>query len=374
MMQTEKKQYKIIISGGGTGGHIFPALAVANEIISRKPDSCILFIGAKGRMEMDKVPLEGFDIIGLDVVGIQRSFSLNAIIKNIKFPFLLLKSLKNAKKIIVDFRPDIVIGFGGYASGPTLKVANKLRIPTLIQEQNSYAGLTNKWLSSKASKICVAYEKMDKFFKSDKITITGNPVRKDIINVASKREEAIRYFKLNNDEKVILILGGSLGAKSINEGILKSLDLVKNKPLKVLWQVGKRYVDDVNASLSNRINKNISVMAFIKRMDLAYAASDVVISRAGALSISEISTCAKASILIPSPNVSEDHQTKNALYLVDKNAALIVKDNETEKALETAINLLEHPEKLKTIENNVKHLAKPNACQHIVDEIFNVLV
>ena len=251
------KAYKVIISGGGTGGHIFPALAIANGIKEKKPEAEILFVGAKGRMEMEKVPQAGFNIVGLDVVGIQRSFSIASIIKNLKFPFLLIKSLSKAKQIVKNFNPNIVIGVGGYASGPTLRMANKLNIPTLIQEQNSYAGLTNKWLSKKASKICVAYSNMDKFFSKEKIIVTGNPVRKDIIDLKTKKKEALAHFKINNNEKVILVLGGSLGAKSINDGILNSLQLIKGKPIKLIWQVGKRYISSISESLKKSEFANV---------------------------------------------------------------------------------------------------------------------
>jgi UDP-N-acetylglucosamine--N-acetylmuramyl-(pentapeptide) pyrophosphoryl-undecaprenol N-acetylglucosamine transferase len=367
------KLFKVIISGGGTGGHIFPALAIANELKEQNPAIEILFVGANGKMEMEKVPNAGYKIIGLDVVGIQRSLSFNAIIKNLKFPFLLLKSLKNAKSIVRDFNPDIVIGVGGYASGPTLKMANKLKVPTLIQEQNSYAGLTNKWLSTNASKICVAYDKMDKFFPEDKIIKTGNPVRKDILELSSKIKEAKDYFDLKNEEKVILVLGGSLGARSINNGLLSSLKHIKDKPVRLLWQVGSRFHEDVTKGFSQQEFPNVSTMAFIKRMDLAYAAADIIISRAGALSISEITLVGKASMLIPSPNVSEDHQTKNAMALVDENAAILVKDNATNTVLEKAMELLDDQNQSKLIAKNAKKLARPNATADIVSEIFKLI-
>ncbi len=367
------KSFRVIISGGGTGGHIFPALAIANEIKKKNPFAVILFIGAKGRMEMDKIPEAGYDIIGLDVVGIQRSFSFNSIFKNIKFPFLLLKSLLKARRILKNFNPDVVVGVGGYASGPTLRMANSLKVPTLIQEQNSYAGLTNKWLSKKAKKICVAYDKMDRFFDIDKIILTGNPVRKDIIALSTKNEEAIKYFKIGSDEKLILILGGSLGARSINDGVLKSLKLIKNTSFRLLWQVGNRFIDTVDSSFDKKEFSNVKTMSFIKRIDLAYAAADIIISRAGALSISEITLIGKPSILIPSPNVSEDHQTKNAMYLVENNAAKIIYDNETDKILNTAIKLLKSPKEISIIAENAKRLAKPNATEDIVKEVFNLI-
>ena len=363
---------KIVISGGGTGGHIYPAIAIAKKILEKNKDSKILFVGAKGRMEMEKIPEEGFSIIGLEVVGIQRSLSLKSIFKNLKFPFLLLKSLKNAKKILEDFKPDVVVGVGGYASGPTLRMAHSLNIPTLIQEQNSYAGLTNKWLSKKANKICVAYENMSQFFDESKLILTGNPVRKDIENLNSKVDEAKKYFNVLKSEKVILVLGGSLGAKSINEGIIKSISILNDQPVKLIWQVGKRYFNKINDQLTQINMINIHPLPFIKRMDLAYAVSDIVISRAGALSISELTLAGIPSILVPSPNVSEDHQTKNAMSLVSKSAAILVKDDQTEKLLSVAIELLKNIEKLTQISKNAKNLGKPNATNDIVSEIFKL--
>ena len=365
--------YKVIISGGGTGGHIYPAIAIAKKILEIKKDSEILFVGAKGRMEMEKVPEEGFEIVGLNVVGIQRSISINGILKNLKFPFLLMKSLNHARKIIKDFQPNIVVGVGGYASGPTLRMAHRLKIPTLIQEQNSYAGLTNKWLSKKTKKICVAYENMNQFFEPTKLVLTGNPVRKDIENLDVKLSEAKTYFKVSRNEKVILVLGGSLGAKSINEGILNSIHTIKDQPIKLLWQVGKRYFESIENQL-NQINiPNVKALAFIKRMDLAYSIADIVISRAGALSISELTLAGKPSILVPSPNVSEDHQTKNAMSLVNKSAAILVEDKQTDSLLRTALDLLKQENQLNTISKNAKKMGKPNASDDIVKEIFKLI-
>jgi UDP-N-acetylglucosamine--N-acetylmuramyl-(pentapeptide) pyrophosphoryl-undecaprenol N-acetylglucosamine transferase len=365
--------YKVIISGGGTGGHIYPAIAIAKKILELSKDSEILFVGAKGRMEMEKVPEEGFQIVGLNVVGIQRSMSINAILKNLKFPFLLLKSFNHARKIIKDFQPNVVVGVGGYASGPILRMAHSLKIPTLIQEQNSYAGLTNKWLSKKTKKICVAYENMNQFFDSNKLVLTGNPVRKDIENLDAKLLEAKTYFKVSNNEKVILVLGGSLGAKSINEGILNSIHTIKDQPIKLLWQVGKRYFESIENQL-NQINiPNVKALAFIKRMDLAYSIADLVVSRAGALSISELTLAGKPSILVPSPNVSEDHQTKNAMSLVNKSAAIFVEDKDTDSLLRTAMDLLKDENQLITISKNAKKMGKPNASDDIVNEIFKLI-
>lgn len=365
--------YKIIISGGGTGGHIYPAIAIAKKILEISKDSEILFVGAKGRMEMEKVPEEGFEIVGLNVVGIQRSMSINAILKNLKFPFLLLKSFNHARKIIKDFQPNIVVGVGGYASGPTLRMAHSLKIPTLIQEQNSYAGLTNKWLSKKTKKICVAYENMNQFFEKNKLVLTGNPVRKDIENLDAKLLDAKTYFKVSKNEKVILVLGGSLGAKSINEGILNSIDTIKDQPIKLLWQVGKRYFDSIENQLTQINIPNVKALAFIKRMDLAYSLADLVISRAGALSISELTLAGKPSILVPSPNVSEDHQTKNAMSLVNKSAAILVEDKDTDSLLRTALDLLKQENQLNTISKNAKKMGKPNASEDIVNEIFKLI-
>ena len=364
--------YKIIISGGGTGGHIYPAIAIARKIQELNKNAEILFVGAKGRMEMEKVPEEGFNIVGLNVVGIQRSLSINAILKNLKFPFLLLKSFNHAKKIIEDFKPNIVVGVGGYASGPTLRMAHRLKIPTLIQEQNSYAGLTNKWLSKKTQKICVAYENMSQFFEVNKLVLTGNPVRKDIENLESKLSEAKKYFKVSKNEKVILVLGGSLGAKSINEGIINSIHTIKDQNIKLIWQVGKRYFEAIEDQLNQIKIPNVNVFAFIKRMDLAYSLADVVISRAGALSISELTLAGKPSILVPSPNVSEDHQTKNAMSLVVKSAAILIKDNQTNLLLNTAIELLKDENQLNRVSQNAKKMGKPNATQDIVNEIFKL--
>ena len=367
------KKLKFIISGGGTGGHIFPALAIAQELEHKFSNCEILFVGANGRMEMEKIPDAGYNIKGLDVVGIQRSFSMNSLIKNFSFPVRLLKSLTAAKKIIEYFNPDAVIGVGGYASGPTLRMANRLGIPTLIQEQNSYAGLTNKWLSKKVHKICVAYDNMDQFFPKSKLVITGNPVRKDLMDMGPKSDLALKHFNINKGDKVILVIGGSLGAKSINEGILSSLDVLKNQPVQLIWQVGKRYFDQISKNEKLKGFKNVHAMPFIKRMDLAYEIADLVISRAGALSISEITLTGKASLLIPSPNVAEDHQRKNAMALVKQNAAVLVNDNETRFALEKAMALLKDELKIFEISKNAKKMGKPNAARDIVIEIEKLI-
>ena len=367
------KKLKFIISGGGTGGHIFPALAIAQELEHKFSDCEILFVGANGRMEMEKIPDAGYTIKGLDVVGIQRSFSINSFIKNFSFPIRLLKSLTAAKKIIESFNPDVVIGVGGYASGPTLRMANKLGVPTLIQEQNSYAGLTNKWLSKKAHKICVAYENMSQFFPEPKLVLTGNPVRKDLMDMDQKSDLALKHFNIDKGDKVILVIGGSLGAKSINEGLLASLDILKNQPIQLIWQVGKRYFDQISNHKKLQEFKNVHAMPFIKKMDLAYEVADLVISRAGALSISEITLTGKASLLIPSPNVAEDHQRKNAMALVKRNAAVLVNDNDTRSALEKALNLLKDELQISEIAKNAKRMGKPNAARDIVNEIEKLI-
>ncbi len=363
------KNPKVIISGGGTGGHIFPALAIANEIKKRFSNVDILFVGANGRMEMKKIPEAGFNIVGLDIVGLQRRITY----KNLFFPFKLFKSLRKAKSIVKSFNPNVVIGVGGYASGPTLKMASKLGYPTLIQEQNSYAGLTNKLLSKKAISICVAYENMSKFFPAEKIRLTGNPVRNDIINLNNKKEEALIHFKIEGNKKVVLLLGGSLGAKTINDGLLNNIDRIHNENLIILWQAGSRYIDDVINKLNKDKYPNIFPLAFIKRMDLAYAAADLIVSRAGALSISEIAIVGKPAILIPSPNVAEDHQTKNAMSLVNNNSAVMVKDEDTNsKLIPMILKLLADTDYCNELKVNLLKMSKPNASEHIVDEVVEI--
>ena len=363
--------YKFIISGGGTGGHIFPAIAIANELKVNYPDSEILFVGAKGKMEMKKVPEAGYKIKGLEIVGLQRRLT----IKNLFFPFKLLKSLSNAKKIIKEFSPDIVIGVGGYASGPTLRVAGKLGIPTLIQEQNSYAGLTNKLLAKNAKKICVAYDGMDVFFPKQKIVYTGNPVRNDILNTTAKKAIALTHFGLNPNLKTILIIGGSLGARTINESIKEKLTQIKDCDVQLLWQTGSYYYSAMKSAVDYEGCLNVFPQEFIRKMDFAYAVSDVIISRAGALSVSELCIVGKPVILVPSPNVSEDHQTKNAKSLVDKKAAIHVNDVDSHtKLVELALELVENESSCLELSTNIKSLAKPNATKEIVLEIKKLIV
>ncbi|MCF6308025.1 MAG: undecaprenyldiphospho-muramoylpentapeptide beta-N-acetylglucosaminyltransferase [Flavobacteriaceae bacterium] len=360
------KKYKFIISGGGTGGHIYPAIAIANELKVCYPNAEFLFVGAKDRMEMEKIPQAGYEIKGLWISGLQRSLSL----KNLMFPFKLISSLWASKIIIKNFKPDVAIGTGGYASAPLLRVASNKGIPCLIQEQNSHAGITNKWLSNKAKSICVAYDGMDEFFPSNKIKLTGNPVRQDLLDISTKREEAISFFKLNPNKKTILILGGSLGARRINELICSSLSLFEKLNLQVIWQCGGFYYENYK----NKETDTVQIHAFLNRIDLAYAASDFIISRAGALSVSELCLVGKPVIFIPSPNVAEDHQTKNALAISNKNAAILIKENELDSMFETEFSaLISSEDKQQKFSKNIKSLAKPNATKEIVAEINRLL-
>ncbi len=357
---------KIIISGGGTGGHIFPAIAIANSLKS-KLSAEILFVGANGRMEMEKVPQAGYPIKGLNIAGIQRSLSLEAIKKNLLFPFKLISSLSEAKNIVKNFKPDVVIGVGGYASGPILWAAQNLRIPTLIQEQNSYAGLTNKLLARRANKICVAYEGMEKYFPKDKIVITGNPVRKDILDADLVKLAGCVHFKINPQLKTILVIGGSLGAKTINEAIENDIEKLKNSGFQLIWQTGKNFNTSIQFPKFN-------ILPFIKEMHWAYACADVVISRAGALSISELALVGKPAILVPSPNVSEDHQTKNAMALVEKNAALLVKDSNAKTELvDKILALIAQEDLCNSLKNNILKMGKPNASDEIANHILDLV-
>ncbi len=361
---------RVIISGGGTGGHIFPALAIAQKIKETYPETEILFVGANGKMEMEKVPAAGFTIKGLDVVGFNRT----KLWKNWNFPFKLLKSLNAAKSIVREFKPDIAIGVGGYASGPLLRQAGNLNVPTLLQEQNSYAGVTNKILAKKAKKICVAYDNMEQFFPKEKIVHTGNPVRKDILTITEKREQGIAHFNLDPNKKTILIIGGSLGARTINNSIKSNLKELGQKDVQIIWQTGKIYFDEMNSAVKESKIETVFPMAFIDRMDLAYAAADVVISRAGALSVSELCLVKKPCILVPSPNVAEDHQTKNAKSLVDKMAALMVKDVDAHTNLVPCVlSLLDNEAQMKELSRQIALLAKPNATEDIVKEIVKII-
>ena len=360
------KPYKFIISGGGTGGHIYPAIAIADELQQRYPEAEFLFVGAKDRMEMEKVPQAGYKIEGLWISGLQRKLSL----KNLMFPFKLISSLLKSREILKKFKPTVAIGTGGYASAPLLRSASQKGIPCLIQEQNSHAGITNKWLSSKVSAICVAYNKMEKFFPSEKIVFTGNPVRQDLIDISEKRGEAQQFFNLDGNKKTLLVLGGSLGAKKINELINTSLSFFEEKNVQVIWQCGKFYEE----TYKNKSTETIQVHAYLNRMDLAYAAADIIISRAGALSVSELCLVGKPVIFIPSPNVAEDHQTKNAQAVSENNAAILLKENQLEDHFERNFSaLLSSEEKQKELSENIKKMAKPNATKDIVGEIEKLI-
>lgn len=364
------KPYRFIISGGGTGGHIYPALAVANEIRSRYEDARIIFVGAKGKMEMTKVPEAGFKIVGLWISGLQRRMTLD----NVMFPIKVIYSFLVAKRIVKSYRPDAVLGFGGYASGPMMFAANSLKVPSLIQEQNSYAGLTNKKFGKKAKRICVAYDGMDKYFPAASISMTGNPVRKDILDISTKRNEGVEHFKLDPNKKTILVLGGSLGARTINNSVLGELDKVVKNGYQVIWQTGKFYFEDIKTRAKVYDLTNIRIVQFIKEMDLAYAAADVVISRAGALSISELCIVGKPVVLVPSPNVAEDHQTKNAAALTAIDAAIMVKDDRAKDNLVAeVIQLLKDEERQNVLSRNIKTLAKPNAAVEIVNELMDMI-
>lgn len=359
---------KIIIAGGGTGGHVFPAIAIATSLKNKVKDVKILFVGAKGRMEMKKVPEAGFNIIGLNVAGIQRKFTL----KNLVVPFKLMQSLIRAKKIVKQFDPDVVVGVGGYASAPILRTASKMGMPTLIQEQNSYPGLTNRLLAKKATKICVAYEGMERFFDKSKILLTGNPVRQDVVSLDGKKPEAMEFFKLENDKPVVLVTGGSLGARTINESIDNNLEVLLENGIQVIWQTGSWYFQKASQRIQG-IEKGVVVKEFISRMDLAYAAANVVVSRAGAIAVSEICATRKPAILIPSPNVAEDHQTKNALALVNQHAALLVKDIEANQLLaSTLINLIGDKALQSKLKERLATLSFRNAADVIADVVIDI--
>ena len=361
---------RIIISGGGTGGHIFPAVSIANAIKELRPDTEILFVGAEGRMEMHRVPAAGYNIKGLPVAGFDRK----NLLKNIPVLIKLFKSQRLARKIVKDFRPHAAVGVGGYASGPTLKVAGSMGIPTLLQEQNSYAGVTNKLLAKQAQKICVAYEGMERFFDKDKIILTGNPVRQGLLNHTTTREEAIATFGLDPSKRTVLILGGSLGARTINQCLMENLDKVKSSGIQFIWQTGKIYIEEAKAAVAKAGElPMLHVTDFISDMATAYCAADLVISRAGAGSISEFCLLQKPVILVPSPNVAEDHQTKNALALVNKNAALYVKDVEAkELLLDKAIEAVKQPDLLKNLSKNITELAFTDSANIIAKEVIKL--
>ena len=374
----EYRKLRVIISGGGTGGHIFPALSIANKLREVNPETEILFVGAEGRMEMEKVPAAGYKIIGLPIAGLQRSLTPS----NLALPFKVIKSLRMAKRTIKEFKPDIAIGVGGYASAPLLWAAGRLGIPTLIQEQNGYAGLTNKIVGKKAKAICVAYEGMERFFPADRIILSGNPIRKDIVPATEQmKEEGFAFYGLNPQAKHIFIVGGSLGSRTLNEAMKKWIaeGCPGGEDIEVIWQCGKYYKASVDQFMEEMkaAGKDISRIQhsdFIQRMDLAYAVADVVISRSGASSVSELCAAHKAVIFVPSPNVTEDHQTHNAMALVNKDAALIVKDAEaSEKLMSTACELIENADKTALLEENIGKLALRDAAMTIVDEIYKIV-
>ncbi len=361
-----KQSINIILSGGGTGGHIYPAVSIANQLKEKYPEANFLFVGAKDRMEMEKVPQAGYKIKGLWISGIQRSLSL----KNLAFPFKLISSLWSAFKIIKKFKPTIVIGTGGFASGPTLYAASISGVKTVIQEQNSYPGITNKLLSKKADTICVAYDGLERFFPVDKIVKTGNPVRQDLLAIESKRDEAIDFFDLKSDRKTLLIIGGSLGARAINNLIEKHINWLVENNIQVIWQTGKLYYDEFK---KYDALEGVQTHAFLNRMDLTYEAADFIISRAGASSISELCIVGKPVIFIPSPNVAEDHQTKNALSVVNKNAALLLKESELNVFQNMFLELKNNIELQQKLSKNIKALALPNATKDIVIEIEKLI-
>ncbi len=367
---TPIKQPRFIISGGGTGGHIFPAISIANTLKVTYPDADILFVGANDRMEMERVPAAGYPIEGLPVSGFDRK----RIWRNIKVLWNLAKSMTKAKRIIRTFKPDIAIGVGGYASAPVLRAASSFGIPTLIQEQNSYAGVTNKLLAKKAACICVAYDEMERFFPKDKIVKTGNPVRQDLFDIAPKDPKAYAFFGLEPDKKTILIVGGSLGARTINHSVAAHLESLLASGVQVIWQTGKYYIGEAEQAVKAFQTNKLVVTAFLSRMDYAYAVADVVISRAGASSISELCLLAKPAVLVPSPNVAEDHQTKNAMALVKQEAAILIKDGEAiEKMIPETLRLLSNERKMAALSKNIIKLAEKNSAVRIVHEISNIL-
>ncbi|MBR4712471.1 MAG: undecaprenyldiphospho-muramoylpentapeptide beta-N-acetylglucosaminyltransferase [Paludibacteraceae bacterium] len=361
---------KFIISGGGTGGHIFPAISIANALKKKRPDAKFLFVGAEGRMEMEKVPNAGYEIVGLPVSGFNRG----SLLKNFKVLFRLFKSLRMAKKVVRDFAPDIAVGVGGYASGPTLYMAHRSGVPTVLQEQNSYAGVTNKLLAKKAAKICVAYEGMERFFPQDKIILTGNPVRQDFLEVAPKSQEAYDFFHFSPAKKTLLIIGGSLGARTINQSVIAGLSKLKEAGIQVLWQTGKLYYENAVKAYEPFKTDDIVVTDFVKRMDYAYSIADLVVSRAGASSISELCLLGKPSILVPSPNVAEDHQTKNAQALATRNAAVMVADKDANSVLlDEAIRMIADEPLLNELGENAKKMAQLDSADRIADEILKLI-
>ncbi|MCQ2182362.1 MAG: undecaprenyldiphospho-muramoylpentapeptide beta-N-acetylglucosaminyltransferase [Bacteroidales bacterium] len=371
------KKIRVIISGGGTGGHIFPAISIANKLKEVNPETEILFVGAEGKMEMDKVPAAGYEIIGLPIVGLQRRFTVRNVINDVQVPFKVVGSVMKAKDIIRDFRPDIAVGVGGYASAPLLFAATMMKVPTLIQEQNGFAGLTNKMLGPKAGSICVAYEGMEKFFPKEKIVLSGNPIRKEMHEYsAEERTEGLKYYGFTEGKKHLLIVGGSLGAGTLNRAMKKWIadGCPGGEDVEILWQCGKYYKKDVDAFMEGRNLPQIVATDFIGRMDLAYAMADLIVSRSGASSVSEICATHKAAIFVPSPNVAEDHQTHNAMALVSKGAAALVKDADAEeRLLPEAMSLIHDEQRIRGIEERVAPLAKLDAARTIVDEVYRLV-
>ena len=373
----EYKKLRVIISGGGTGGHIFPAISIANKLREVNPATEILFVGAEGKMEMDKVPAAGYEIVGLPIVGLQRQLNWANIKNDIQVPFKILASLRKAGKVLDSFKPDIAIGVGGYASAPLLWEATKRKIPALIQEQNGFAGLTNKLLAKRVGSICVAYEGMERFFPADKITFSGNPIRSEIHTyTAEERKEGLDFYGMHEGKRHLLIVGGSLGSGTLNRSMRKWIEAgcPGGEDVEVLWQCGRYYKPGIDSFMAGRTLPGVSYSDFIGRMDLAYAMADVIISRSGASSISEICAAQKAAVFVPSPNVAEDHQTHNAMALVRKDAALMVRDAEAEeKLLPTALELIHDPERISAIERNVAPLARLDAAGTIIDEVYKLV-
>lgn len=364
------KKPKIIISGGGTGGHIFPAVAIANALKEALPDAQILFVGAEGKMEMERVPKAGYEIVGLPIRGFQRS-------KPLTFPntiFRLFKSLRMAKQLLKKEQPSVAVGVGGYASAAVLYEAAKMDIPTLIQEQNSYPGVTNKLLANKAKKICVAYDKMERFFPSEKLLFLGNPVRQDLLQTNENKAEAYKYYGLDTTKKTILVVGGSLGARTLNDSLKSKLELLAEQDFQVIWQTGAYYYEALKKEVADSCPPNVHLFKFLDRMDWAYGVADLVVSRAGALTISELSVLGKSTILVPSPNVAEDHQTKNAMALVEKDAAVLVKDADAKEDLVAEmIQLMKDEEKRKQLAAQILYFAKPNAAKEIANEVIKLM-
>lgn len=364
------KQPRIIISGGGTGGHVFPAISIANAIKMSKPDAEILFVGALGKIEMDKVPAAGYKIIGLDIRGLQRNFSF----ENLKFPIRLIKSLIKSRSVVKNFKPDVAVGVGGYASGPLLYIASLKRIPCLLQEQNSYPGITNKFLAKYAQKICVAFDGMEKYFDPKKILFTGNPVRQSLRSISLKKKEALVHFNLSEQKKTILLIGGSLGSKTLNESVRKDIQKIINDDVQLIWQTGKTYYSTIVENVQPELNEGVRIFEFINNMDMAYAAADVIVSRAGAGTISELCLVGKPVILVPSPNVAEDHQTKNAMSLVRNKAAWMISDGEArQRLIDTALMLLKDEDAMQTLSTNIGELATPDAAEKIANEVLKLV-